>query len=282
VSSPALPSPDATAFSFAAATAVRPRGGGRYDGVCDPCWSAPQGPNGGYLAAIVLRALQDEVAEHTRAPRSLTCHFLRPPTAGAVRVEVVLERVGRSVTVLSTRLVQHDRPCVVALAAFARDFPSVLDYASAPPPVPAPAAVAPWTPFAGAPSVSRRVEVRPVFGDLPLSDAREAVTGGWLRLSEPEPPDPPAIAFYADAWLPAAFARLTAPVAAPTIDLTVHFRAPHAIAALPAQAPVLARFVSRTSAGGFFEEDGELWAPDGTLLAQSRQLALLVPARDGA
>jgi acyl-CoA thioesterase len=41
--------------------------------------------------------------------------------------------------------------------------------------------------------------------------------------------------------------------------------------------PVLARFSSKTSHGGFFEEDGEIWAPDGTLLAQSRQLALLVP-----
>jgi acyl-CoA thioesterase len=41
--------------------------------------------------------------------------------------------------------------------------------------------------------------------------------------------------------------------------------------------PVLARFSSSTSHDGFFEEDGAIWAPDGTLLAQSRQLALLIP-----
>ena len=60
---------------------------------------------------------------------------------------------------------------------------------------------------------------------------------------------------------------------APTVDLTVHFRAPEVVAA----EPVLAAFRSRFAHGGFFEEDGEVWSADGVLLAQSRQLALLMP-----
>jgi hypothetical protein len=40
--------------------------------------------------------------------------------------------------------------------------------------------------------------------------------------------------------------------------------------------PVLGRFESRHSAEGFFEEDGELWSPDGVLIAQCRQLALAI------
>ena len=37
---------------------------------------------------------------------------------------------------------------------------------------------------------------------------------------------------------------------------------------------MLARFSSRLSVGGVWEEDGELWTPGGELIAQSRQLAL--------
>jgi acyl-CoA thioesterase len=271
-----------TATSFGPATAVVPLGDGRYDGFCDTAWSAPRGPNGGYLAAIVLRALEAEVGDPERRPRSLTCHFLRPPANGPVRLEVGVERAGRSVTVLSARLLQEDRLCVVALAALARDLPTAADYATAPPVAPPAGTIEPWPAFDGAPPIAHRVEARPVFGGLPLSGAPDAVTGGWLRLAEPEPADAATIAFYADAWLPAPFPRLTEPVAAPTIDLTVHFRAPDAVAALAADAPVLARFRSTTASGGFFEEDGELWGPDGTLLAQSRQLALLVPFGGGA
>ena len=266
-----------TATSFAAATAVAPLGDGRYEAFCDTAWSAPRGPNGGYLAAIVLRALEAEAGVPERRPRSLTCHFLRPPAAGPVRIEVAVEREGRSVTVLSARLLQEDRLCVVALAALAHDFAAVADYATPAPVAPPPGTVESWPAFDGAPPIAHRVDVRPVFGAPPLSGAPDAVTGGWVRLAEPEPADAATIAFYADAWLPAPFPRLTEFVVAPTIDLTVHFRAPDAVAALAADAPVLARFSSTTSSGGFFEEDGELWAPDGTLLAQSRQLALLVP-----
>ena len=61
----------------------------------------------------------------------------------------------------------------------------------------------------------------------------------------------------------------------PTVDLTVHFRAPIPPDARPDDF-YLCVFRSQTARDGFLEEDGEIWTRDGVLLAQSRQLAMLI------
>jgi acyl-CoA thioesterase len=271
-----------TDTDFDRATAVSPLCDGAWSAVCDTAWSAPRGPNGGYLAAIVLRAMAGQVADQAREPRSLTLHYLRPPGDGEVRIEVTVEREGRSVTSLSARLLQDGRLCVLALAALALDFPSAADYAPAAPTAPPADRVAAFGPFDGAPPIARRFDLRPALGAPLFSAAEEAVTGGWLRFAEPRALDAPALAMYADAWLPAPFPRLSEPVAAPTVDLTIHFRAPQAAAGVGAGEHVLAVFRSTASAVGYFEEDGELWSADGVLLAQSRQLALMLPMAGAA
>ncbi len=101
--------------------------------------------------------------------------------------------------------------------------------------------------------------------------------GAWLGLAEARPIDALALAFFSDALIPAPFMRTAAPSPAPTIDLTIHFRIP--LPRVPEPDPQELCFV-RIKAGviheGFFEEDGVIWAADGTVLAQSRQLAILM------
>ena len=65
-------------------------------------------------------------------------------------------------------------------------------------------------------------------------------------------------------------------MAAPTIDLTVHFRSELPPPGASEEDFYVADFSSALSRDGLFEEDGELWSADGTLLAQSRQLALIL------
>jgi hypothetical protein len=85
--------------------------------------------------------------------------------------------------------------------------------------------------------------------------------------------DTALVALFTDAWWPPALEPLSEPAGAPTIDLTIHFRADLPRDGLADQ-PVLGRYVSNAAAGGMVEEDGVIWAADGTVLAQSRQLAL--------
>lgn len=258
---------------FDVSTGVERVAEGRWTAEIDAGWFAPMGPNGGYLATVVLRALTEAVADDRRAPRSLNLHYLRPPAAGPAEIAITVERTGRSLTSLSARLEQDGRLCVLALAAFSVAMPSAAEWAGTMPEAPARDTLERITMPDGAPQIFRRLDARLALGDPPFSGGAEARTGGWLAFDPPRPFDALACATLADAFWPAPFARLTGPIAAPTIDLSIHFRAP-----LPVTADaVLGVFSSSTSVEGFFEEDAQLWSPDGVLLAQGRQLALARP-----
>lgn len=260
---------------FDRATAVTPLGPGAWAAQISSDWNAPLGANGGYMAAMVLRALEAEVADPERPARSITLHYLRPPQPGGVVIEATVERVGRNLSTLRARVVQDGRACILALAAFAGDFTEVQRFTAPMPDVAPPEAIEPWVVRPDQPSIAHRIEFRGAIGPLPFTEADVALSGGWMRMHQPQPLDAPALALYADAWLPAAFTRLDALAAAPTIDLTIHFRDPAAALAVASGSGVLGVFRSDYASGGFVEEDGELWSPDGVLLAHCRQLALL-------
>jgi acyl-CoA thioesterase len=121
------------------------------------------------------------------------------------------------------------------------------------------------------PEFMRRYDVRWVAGGGPGNPGSRARNLAWARLRPVAPLDHLAVTSLADTIVPAAFSLLGRFVVVPTLDLTIHFRAP-----LPAAGEwALVGFESRLSAGGTWEEDGEVWSQDGRLLAQSRQLAMI-------
>lgn len=251
-------------------TAVEPLGDGSYRGHVSAAWFTPRGANGGYLASVVLRAIMAAETDARRAPRSLTLHYLRPPAEGEVTISVVEERRGGSVTTYSARMEQDGRLCVLALAALSADFDSSLHFAPPMPDAAPPNGLVSRADEERLPPIARRFRTQGAIGHAPFSGGSDAVTGGWIAFDgdEPSPLDAPALALLSDAWLPAMFVLVQEFIGVPTIDLTIHFRA----RTEGLTGPALAVFRTRTSAEGFFEEDGELWSQDGMLLAQSRQL----------
>jgi acyl-CoA thioesterase len=250
-----------------------------------PQWRAGRGPHGGYLAALLLRALSDTVADPARAPRSLTIHFARAPEPGPVAIETVIERRGRSLSTLSARMERDGRLLALALAAFSVPWegPEIAELAM-------PAAEPPdstreagtlrrW----GAPPFTGQIVVQPRIGAPPFSGSSEPMeVGAWLGLAEPRPLDALSVAFFSDALFSAPFMRMTERATTPTVDLTVHFRTTLPRSAAPDPHELcFARFRSSVIHDGFFEEDGTIWAADGTVLAQSRQLAIVMALPNG-
>jgi acyl-CoA thioesterase len=271
------------ASEFERDTAVRRLEDGVFEAEIEKGWWIMVGPNGGYVAAILQRAMEAAVSQDDRRPRSLTVHYTAPPKEGRARITTTVEREGGRLSTVTARLEQDGRLCALALGAFStpRDALSFREVEMPDVPPPDRCDLMKRKSDVRIP-IHGRYEMRPCIGATLFTGSHRAETGGWIRLTDPHPTEPAIVVAVADAWPPAIFARMNAeadPISVPTIDLSVHFRTslPSCESSPTGENPYyLVRFRSTTSCDGFIEEDGEVWSEDGTLLAQSRQLAIVV------
>jgi acyl-CoA thioesterase len=167
-------------------------------------------------------------------------------------------------------LTQEGRDVIRASAAFSRleqDGPVFLG--GAPPDLPPPRdCLRLPTSGPGLPRIAERIEFRPV--ELP-GWFRGEPTGRpsaefWLRFADGRDADLLSVPLLVDSAAPSV---LELGASSTTIQLTVHLRAK------PAPGWLACRATTRFVSGGYHEEDFEIWDTAGTLVAQSRQLALL-------
>jgi acyl-CoA thioesterase len=261
-------------FEFDEDTAVVRTTDGHYEGKLVDRWSIGVGINGGYLAAFCLRAVLEE--SPLPDPLSMTVHYLSRPIPGPATVLVEVLRQGRGHATHRFDLLQEGELKATGLVLTGRHRDAgPLDFA-------------PPRPDGAGPENSSRLrrlstpgETISIWGRLEhrvrstgdvfflRAEPGEAQTGGWTRLADGRPLDALVVPVFLDCWPPAVFSRVGQPdpAGAPTLELTVHWRKPVAGAWL------LARFETRQLAGGYLDENGELWSEDGQLVAESRQLA---------
>lgn len=245
----------------------------------DRTWWGDKSPHGGYLGALIQRASRETVNDPTRAARSTTLHFLAPTREGTVRVTTCVERTGRSMTSVSARLEQDGETMITSFSTFStpresNDF-NDLKMPEAPDPLSVPRIHA--GPFI--PAFIDLFDYRFAVGPMPFSGADTALSGAWMRAEGPRPLDDTFAVFMVDACVPPVYARGTAPVGVPTIELSIHFAQTLPRPGAADDAFTLGVFRSEAAREGFMLEDGELWSEDGELLVRSRQLALLIPGR---
>jgi acyl-coenzyme A thioesterase PaaI-like protein len=238
-------------------------------------WDINGNANGGYLMALAANGLRAVAGRPD--PVTVTAHYLSPGRSGPAEVTGTVVKAGKRFSTVSGTLTSDGRTVLQVLAAFgdlssnaASEFVSTNGAPPDLPPIERCVRRAADGPVPVAMMRRLQVSLHPDHaGWLRGERTGSGEMAGWLAFADGRPLDSLALLLVADALPPAAF-NLDLPSGwVPTVELTVHVRA------VPAPGPVRCVFRTRFVHGGMFEEDGEVWDSSGTLVALSRQLALL-------
>lgn len=229
------------------------------------------GPNGGYLAALAMKAARHGLAIQPPA-RSVSVRYLARPAFAPLTLTPELLRGGRSAAFTRVTATQGDAIVFAADVTFGAESPISAEHRPAgAPDVTAPEAIEPLAPLPGVPHFTRLVDYRWAGGGRPYSGGREAMIRLWMRLNDGAPLDEDRLAFLLDAIFPSFYTVLSGPAPAATVDLRYDFTR----AITPSVSPdgwVLFEFRTRDWAGGWAVEDGSAWTRDGALIAVARQI----------
>ncbi|MDG5808212.1 thioesterase family protein [Streptomyces ossamyceticus] len=259
-------------------TAVTRREAGVYDADLSAGWTIISAVNGGYLLAMLGRALADTLPHAD--PFTVSAHYLTASRPGPAVIRTDVVRTGRTLSTGQASLLQYgqegreiERIRVLASYGDLGSLPDDVRTTAKPPAIPpieqcfgpqdAPA------PVPGSSAITDRLFLK--LDPSTLGWALGAPSGNgemraWFGLADGRDPDPISLLLAVDALPPTAF-ELGISGWVPTVELTVHVRC------RPAPGPLRVSLITRNLAGGFLEEDAEVWDSADRLVAQSRQLA---------
>ena len=235
-----------------------------------PEWSQGRAAFGGLLSGMMLHALEPDSQGHPL--RSVMIDFLAPAGVGEVQVATEVLRVGRSMIRLRATVHQDSRLCATLIAAYGPRRQTALSVeAPTMPPAPPPESITPMPWIEGMiPRFVRQFDYRYIDGRTPYSGQETSGVGGWVRLKDTAAVGPAGVLALIDAWPSPALPMLHRPAPASTVTWMVN------LSEIPADIPpeVWWRFEAGLirSEGGFSDTRGQLWTPDGRLVATSNQL----------
>ncbi|MFI1539384.1 thioesterase family protein [Streptomyces anandii] len=276
-SAPAAPAAIGAA-EFDRDTAVVRRAPGVYDIDLSAGWTIINAVNGGYLLAVLGRALADALPHSD--PFTISAHYLTASRPGPAVVRTDVVRTGRTLSTGQASLFQYDadgreveRIRVLASYGDLDALPDDVRTTAEPPAIPpmdqcfgpqdGPA------PVPGSSAITDRLMLKldpSTLGWALGSPSGKGEMRAWFGLADGRDADPLSLLLAVDALPPTAF-ELGLKGWVPTVELTVHVRC------RPAPGPLRVSITTRNLAGGFLEEDGEVWDSADRLVAQSRQLA---------
>ncbi|MDX3640415.1 thioesterase family protein [Streptomyces sp. MB09-02B] len=259
-------------------TEVTRRAPGVYDIDLSAGWTIIGAVNGGYLLAVLGRALADALPHDD--PFTISAYYLTASQPGPAVVRTDVVRTGRTLSTGQASLFQYDdegreieRIRVLASYGDLDSLPDDVRTTAKPPAIPpieqcfgpqdAPG------PVPGGSAIADRLFLK--LDPATLGWALGAPSGkgemrSWFGLADGRDADPFSLLLAVDALPPTAF-EMGLKGWVPTVELTAHIRC------RPAPGPLRVAITTRNLAGGFLEEDAEVWDSADRLVAQSRQLA---------
>ncbi|MFJ7153662.1 thioesterase family protein [Streptomyces sp. NPDC101118] len=262
-------------------TRLTPRGAaepGVFDAELSAGWTIISAVNGGYLLALVGRALSEALPH--RDPVTVSAHYLTSSVPGPAVIRTQQVRTGNTLSTGQASLFQYDetgaeveRIRVLASYGDLGALPDDVRTSAKPPAMP------PYehclgpemgpAPIPGSSAIVDRLALRldPATAGWALgAPSGKGEMRAWFGLADGRDADPLSLLLAVDALPPTAF-DLGLIGWAPTVELTTHIRC------RPAPGPLRVSITTRNMAGGFLEEDAEVWDSTDRLVAQSRQLA---------
>jgi acyl-CoA thioesterase len=251
-------------------------GDSNWMGRTSPDYWAFIGPFGGATAATILRALIDH-PQRAGDPLALTVNFCALIAEGDFDLDIRLVKANRSTQHWSVEMSQNGADVVtLATAVFAERRPS-WSHQQAIFPKSTPAEdIAPYTKVA-APWVKqydfRFVEGEPKFTGAPAAIPQNAFSKLWIGDRVPRQIDMLSLMSMSDAFFGRVFHARQQLVPFGTVALTTYFHATAEEIAAEGISRVLATADAKIFHGSYGDQDGELWSPNGRLLATTTQMA---------
>ena len=251
---------------------------GVYDIDLSAGWTIISAVNGGYLLAVLGRALAHALPHDD--PFTISAHYLTASQPGPAVVRTDVVRTGRTLSTGQASLFQYDdqgheieRIRVLASYGDLDSLPDDVRTTAEPPAIPpveecfgpedGPA------PVDGSSAIADRLMLKldpSTLGWALGTPSGKGEMRAWFGLADGRDADPLSLLLAVDALPPTAF-ELGLSGWVPTVELTVHVRS------RPAPGPLRVSITTRNLAGGFLEEDADVWDSADRLVAQSRQLA---------
>ncbi|MFN0162196.1 MAG: acyl-CoA thioesterase [Burkholderiales bacterium] len=259
---------------FDEAIRLQAQGEGCWRGHTHEAYGNMVGPFGGTTSATALAAVMQHPARQGE-PVALTVNFAGPIPHGPFEVEATAARTNRSTQHWSVQMRQGVDVVATATAVLATrretwsaleaDFPEV-------PPADSIARSPPLDRVRWTNAFDMRFVQGPLQFDATIAGQRDSVSLLWVRDEPPRALDFCSLASLCDAFFPRIFVKRSSWAPIGTVSFTVYFHAEAGRLAAVGTRHLLAHARAQQFRNGYFDQSGELWSPDGELLAVTHQL----------